>query len=355
MQRCPDPTDGPSIIVGAIEDADRALRANPATPLPPACVLAAFAELRGVPDSIVAHALAIATELDRRGPASRELLSAEVMLLSQQRRYADVSKGYGRLTALDSKPAMKIGILALTAARQRADSTSLLRLVTTLAARGDAPAAMRTERTVLTQVKALRAAIDEARGLIRQNPKYVAGYPSLVGNFGTLGVGDSVVAYVRRAVGHGVSRATLTPAVETFVNASLRHTALYGSGYGWDAAIAEAKRVDAALSTTSTKFLVAALTVQSAEPEIVELNILINGASWLPRSTDPSLQAAAARTRAAGCQRVAAVGASLNVADAKLREGGARYAGGGVAQIASGLSAERSRLSELQAECSPTT
>src|SRR5882672_695687 len=41
MQTCPDPTDGPSILVNAIDEAHRALVANPNTPLPPVCLLAA--------------------------------------------------------------------------------------------------------------------------------------------------------------------------------------------------------------------------------------------------------------------------------------------------------------------------
>ena len=134
---------------------------------------------------------------------------------------------------------------------------------------------------MLRQVGELRAAINEARGLIRQNPKYVAAYPSLVGNFGTLGAADSVGAYLRRGMAQGAPRASLVPALDPLVNTVLRHASLYGSTYGWEGQIASAMRVDSVLSTASTKFLVAALIAQSAEKRIAEIGALVSGSSWV--------------------------------------------------------------------------
>src|SRR4051812_37576360 len=74
-QTCPDPTDGPSIVVQAVEDAHRAMAANPTGAVPPVCLVTAFARIQTVvPDSLDQHAIAIAAELDRRGTDRRELL-----------------------------------------------------------------------------------------------------------------------------------------------------------------------------------------------------------------------------------------------------------------------------------------
>jgi hypothetical protein len=352
MQTCPESSDGPSIIVGAVEDAHAALSANPGTPLPPACVLVAFGDVHGaVPDSISAHALAIATELDRRGTASKDLFTSQVVLLSRARRFADASRAYARLVAVEPQPPMDVAKLGLTAAREQGDTATLIRMLGTLATRPGAPQAFRTERSVVTQAKALREAIVEARGIVRQNPKYLMGYPSLVGNFGTLGWADSVASYARRALAQGATRASLTPALGTYVNSALRHSLLYGSAYGWETPIRNAKTVDAALSTPSTKFLVASLIVQGADPQLADAGALIKGASWRPLSSGAAAQAQAAQNRAAGCQRLPAIAESLDVAAAQLRAGGDKYPGGGVDQIVGGLNAERARISELQQIC----
>jgi hypothetical protein len=209
---------------------------------------------------------------------------------------------------------------------------------------------MRAELTVVRQVSALWAAINEARGLLRQNPRYVAAFPSLVGNFGTLGMADSVLGTIRRALSQGATRASLTPAIEPYVHANLRHASLYGSTYGWDARIAAATRIDSALTTPSTKFLVASLIIQSAEPRIAEIGSLIGGATWLPRSAGASAEETA-RNRAVGCQRIPPLAASVAMAESRLRDGGDRYAGGGVSQLAGAVTAVKSRIASLQEAC----
>lgn len=352
MQTCPGPTDGPSIVVGAIEDAARALAADPATPLPPACVVSAYVRLPiALPDSIDAHARAIAAELRRRGAGTSqgELLSSEVLLLARTGRYAEASRTYDALVAVVPQPAMDVVRVAVAAAAQRGDNAAVLRILTANMARADAPPTMRSEANVLRQSAALRSAIDEARGLVRQNPKYLAAYPSLIGNFGTLGMADSVVAYIRRALAQGATRASLTSAVDPLVNTMLRQAALYGSAYGWPARIAAASRVDSALTSPSTRFLVAALIAQSIEPQVGEISAQVTGTSWLPASQ--ARGGSAAPDRAAGCARIAELLRSIELAEAKLRDGGSRYTGGGVSSITSGLAAERNRLTELRDRC----
>src|SRR6185503_19430393 len=172
-----------------------------------------------LPDSLNDHALALAAELRRRGSDQRDLLATEVMLLAHLRRYADVSRTYDRLVALDSTPAIEVTRLAIAAARQRADTAALVRILARTATQPGAGAAMAAEYNVLRQRTALWTAINEARGLVRQNPKYLTAYPSLVGNFGTLGMADSVIAYIRRALAQGATRAALTPSLETYVSA----------------------------------------------------------------------------------------------------------------------------------------
>lgn len=351
MQTCPSSTDGPSIVVGAVEDAHRALAANPSTPLPPACVLTAFSQIaRPLPDSINEHALAIATALRTRGTGDRrELLAAEIVLLARARRYAEVSQRYSQLIAVDSQPSVELSRLAMGAARQRGDTALLIRALTKASAQPGASAAYRSELSVVRQTAALWSAINEARGLLRSNPRYVAAYPSLVGNFGTLGLSDSVVSSLHRALAANAPRNTLATALETFVTTTLRHASLYGSTMGWDTFIAGAMRVDSVLSTPSTKFAVAAVTVQWAEPRIAEMTSLVSGTSLLPQAMGGAEQRSA--NRAAGCQRVPALAASLAIAEARLRDGGDKYAGGGVPQLAAALASAKERLSDLQDVC----
>jgi hypothetical protein len=347
-QTCPDPTDGPSIVVNAVEEGHRALVANPSTALPPACVLTAFAHItRVLPDSLNDHALAIAAALRTRGTNPRELLASEIVVLGRMRRWADVSRTYERLLAVDPEPSIDVLRSAIVAARQRADTAGLVRVLTKASSAPGASPAIRAELNVVRQAKALVAAINEARGLVRQNPRYVAAYPSLVGNFGTLGMADSVVANIRRALAQNAPRASLASSVETLVSAMLRHASLYGSSYGWDAPIAAAIRVDSALTTPSTKFLVAALIVQSSEPRINEISALIGGTSWLPQP----VETAATANRTAACQRIAPLSAALSVAERRMRDGGDRYPGGGVAQINAGLTAAKERLAGFEELC----
>lgn len=352
MQTCPSAADGPSIVINAVDEAHRAFVANPATPLPPVCVLTAFARITGpLPDSLDDHALALAGELRRRGSDQRELLAAEIVLFARLRRYAEVSRAYDRLVALDSQPTIEVSRLAIAAAHQRADTATLVRTLARTLSQPGAGSSRAAELNVLRQMNALRSAIDEARGLVRQNPKYLAAYPSLVGNFGTLGLADSVIVYVRRALAQGVPRATLSPSLETFVTATLRHAALYGSTYGWDAQIAAAARVDSALTSPSTRFLVASLMVQSTEPAIAEISSLVSGNAFSASATDAAARNRAEQRRTAACQRIAPLLERLNVAQAYLRNGGDRYAGGGVPQITAGLTAGQSTLATLQGQC----
>jgi hypothetical protein len=328
------------------------MAANPSGPVAPACLVSAFARIPVVlPDSLTDHTLGIAAEIDRRGSAPPELLASEITLLSRAHRYREVSRTYDRLVAINPQQPFDVVKLALAAAHYDADTTALLRLLASAATRDNAPPSMRAERTVLQQTSALHTAIAEARGFVRQNPKNVNNYPSLVGNFGTLGNADSVAAYIGRALRQGVTRASLTPALDGFVNTMLRHASLYGSSYGWDAQVSGAVLVDSALATPSTQFLVAALIVQASGPQIAELEPLMERSSVRAVAPGGAATAETLQRRDGACRRVAAIAASLDVASAKLRDGGSRYAGGGVQQLGSALSASRERLSVLQASC----
>ena len=341
---CPDPSDGPSIVADDINEAHRAWTTNPSTQLPPACVFTALARVaNNVTDSTNGRALALVAELRRRGPSSepRDLLAAEILLLARGRRFAEVSRAYDRLTAVDSQPSSEVMRVAIAAARQRGDTASLIRIFSRAIARQDATAPMRTEYNVLRQTAQLWAAINEARGLVRQNPRYLAAYPSLVGNFGTLGLADSVIATFRRALAAGAARGTIVPSAETLVGAMLRHATLYGSAYGWDPVIATATRVDSAIATPSTKFLTVALIVYAAEARSTSIGAMVNA---------PATDAAAAQQRAAGCRQVPVVSASLDLAERRLREGGDQYSGAG--QARSGLNAARQKLASLSNICS---
>ena len=352
MTTCPSSSDGPSILVNAVEDAHRALALNPSTPLPPPCVLTAFARLTGpVPDSVEAHAIALASTLASRGGNPRDLHESEVLLYARAHRYAQVLTAYNAIGAGAPLPPIDVARAAIVAAHERADTAALVRLLTRHAARADAPPTLRAELNILRQVGALRSAINEARGLVRQNPKYLAGYPSLVGNFGTLGEPDSVVAYLRRAISQGAPRASLTSAVDPLVNTMLRHAALYGSAYGWEPRIAAATRVDAVIGSPSTKFLIASLIAQMADPQVGEIGALVAGTSYAPRAIGGAGASGASNDRSAGCGRIAPLLASITVAETRMKEGGARYSGGGAGQVSAALAGERQRLSDLQDVC----
>src|SRR4051812_24804003 len=59
MPPCPGASDGPSIVVNALEEARRASAANPSGPAVPVCIVAAVAHLDGyLPDSLVQQASA---------------------------------------------------------------------------------------------------------------------------------------------------------------------------------------------------------------------------------------------------------------------------------------------------------
>jgi len=348
-QTCPDPTDGPTIIVGAVEDAHRIWVANPSTPLPPPCVLAAYSKLSApVPDSVDAHAIALVAELRRRGSSERELLVTEVGLFARARRYADVVRTYDRLVTVNPQPDVDVSRLAIAAARQKPDTAALIRILTKAASHPEAGPLPKGELTVLRSVGALWSAINEAKGIVRQNPKYVSAYPSLVGNFGTLGLPDSVATYLRRALAQSTPRASLSPPLDLLVTTMLRQAALYGNTSGLNASIAGASRVDSTLSTPSTKFLVAALIVYSAQPEIASISTSVEGSPLLPRSTD---QSSKTQNRATACQRLATFASRLTFAEARMRDGGSNYSGGGAAQVTSGLTAARSRIAALDEQC----
>lgn len=316
--------------------------------MPPACVVGAFARIDGyLPDTLVQQGAALAAEIGRRATPSRELLAAQVLLATRTHRYAEALTLYDRLSAIDPQPPTDVLRAAIGAAHQQHDVARLTRLLAKTEQRPDASPAIPMELKVLRQQGALLSAIDEARGLVRQNPKYLGGYPSLIANFGTLGNADSVASYLRRALAAGAQRSSLTADLDPFVNTMLRGAALYGRTWSWNSAITAASRVDAEVSAPSTRFLVASLIVQSVEPQIGEIATLVNGASWLPRvpGSDASID------RAAGCRRIAPLIASLDVADTKLRDGGDRYAGGGASQLHSALSTERRQLGDLQTTC----
>lgn len=345
-QACPGPSDGPSIVVNDVEDARRALAADPSGPVPPACVVGALARIDGyLPDTLVEQGAALAGEISRRGAPSRELLAVQVLLAARARRYAEVLTIYDRLAAIDPQPPTDVLRAAMGAAHQQHDTARLMHLLTRAESRPGASPAIGMELKVIEQHGALISAIDEARGLVRQNPKYVGGYPSLVANFGTLGAADSVAAYLHRGLAAGAARNSMS--LDPFVNTMLRGAALYGHAWSWNSAIASATRVDSAMSTSSTKFLVASLIVQSIEPQVGEITAQVSGASWLPRvpGGDASLD------RASGCRRLGWLMASLDLAEAKLRDGGDHYAGGGASQLHAALSAERTRLADLQGVC----
>ena len=347
-QTCPDATDGHTIVAAAVENAHRAWAANPSASLPTPCVLVAYSRLSGpVPDSLDAHALAIVAELRRRGASERELLAAEVALYARAERYSDAVRTYDRLVTVDPQPAVDVSRLALGAARQRPDTAALIRILTKTATSPDAGPLPGGELKVLRAVGPLWSAINEAKGLVRQNPKNVTPYPSLVGNFGTLGFPDSVATYLRRALAQNAPRASLLQPVDLLVTTMLRHATLYGSATRWDVSIAGASRVDSALSTPSTKFLVAALIVHAAQPEIASISSSIEGSPVLPRAANQSKT----QEGAEACQRLAPLETRLSLAESRMKAGGSAYSRSGAAQVASAIMAVRNRIVSLEEHC----
>jgi hypothetical protein len=337
-QTCPAPDDGPTIVVEAIESAHRAIAANPATMPPPVCLVAAVAQLQTpIADSTREHALSVAAAIGRRGNAQAELLVSEMMLLSGLERHADVSRTYDRLLAVDSAPSFEIVRIALGAAHARADTATLARIVAKTASRSGAPAAFRTESDVLRNVGRLWTAVNQAGDILRQYPRTVNQYPSIVANFATLALPDSVAAYARRGVANGATRAALMSSIESFASTMQRHAWLYGSAYNWDRALTGAMRVDSALSIPSTKFLMASFAVQSVSPAVAD-------ASGDVDSND-------AARRATACQALTRASSTLEAADAHLRAAGNRPTADAVNSLDAALRATRNRVTELRARC----
>jgi hypothetical protein len=348
IDRCPDASDGPSVIATAIEYTYRELQSDASAKLPPGCVVLGFARIAGpVPDSLVAHALVVGTAHERRASDVRDARIGEIALFARTKRFTELSSAYDRLSSVDTQPPYDVVRFAAAAARSRGDSGALLRIVTKAGARSDAPGSLRNEANVLRQITPLLAAINQARGLIRQNPKYTAGYPSIVANFGTLGQADSVVAYVSRGLAQGATRSALSASVESFVNAVQRHATLYAMTFDWDAAITHAMRVDSVLPSSATKYLVASLRVQSAGPRISRAEELVNGVSWWPPGRDA---ATAPSTRGEGCAQLAPIDASLGVAQSAMTAGGDGYATG-AAELRGALFSARAAVARLREVC----
>jgi len=92
---------------------------------------------------------------------------------------------------------------------------------------------------------------------------------------------------------------------------------------------------------------VAALIAQSAEPILAEISAQVSATSWLPQA----MGTAAASNRTAGCQKIPALSASLSVAERRMRDGGDRYAGGGVSQVNAALTSAKERLAGFEELC----
>ncbi|HKS07203.1 MAG TPA: hypothetical protein VJR92_12920 [Gemmatimonadaceae bacterium] len=336
-QTCPDSSDGPSIVVDAVETAHRAIAANPATTPPPVCLVAAVAQLQTVADSTREHTLAVAAAIGRRGTAPAELLASEMILLSGLERYDDVSRTYERLVAVDSAPAFDVVRVALGAAHVRADTVALTRIITKTATRSGAPPAFRTEGEVLRNVGRLWTAVNQAGSILRQYPSTVNQYPAIVANFATLALPDSVALYARRGLANGATRTTLTPSIESFVSTMQRQAFLYGSGYKWEQALAGVTRVDSAMSIPSTKFLMASFTVQFVAPMVSEAG------------GDVGSKDAARHT--AACQTMTRASSTLDAADANLRAAGNRPTADAVSSLGAALRATRAQIATASARC----
>ncbi len=139
--------------------------------------------------------------------------------------------------------------------------------------------------------------------------------------------------------------------MDALVATMLRHAALYGSTDGWDAPVADAFRVDSALSSPSTKYLVAAVIVYAAETQIADISVVVGDAPQAAHLNDPTAPLQGSQ-RAGACQRLGPLGAQLGSADAHLRDGGDRYTAVNVTALTAGLSAAHAKLTSLQEACS---
>jgi hypothetical protein len=350
---CPSPTDGPSIVVSAVEESYRAFRANPTGAIPPACVLTAFAKLNtSLPDSMVGHAVSLAEEATRREPKAMERLTTETVLLARAARHGDALRAYNRVVAEDSaRVTPELHRIGIRAAHRVADTASLLRALTRASRDPGASPSFNMEQRIITSVRALLTAIESGRGLLRQNPNYVAAFPSLIINFGQLGNSDSVMAYARRALAARAEPTSITGAMDAIVATMLRHATLYGPVESWETLVRKGMRVDSTLSTPSTKLLVSALITYAADAQVAEIAALVGGKVVGPMVGDAESRARAAADRDVGCRRIPSLKALLDVAEARLRDGGSRYPGPTVPAIVTGLSQARNSIVDLQLQC----
>jgi hypothetical protein len=340
-------------VVGAVEESYRAWRANPTGAIPPGCILTAFAKVTApLPDSTVGHAISLAEEATRREPKALERLSTETILLARAARHSDALRAYNRAVAEDStRVAMELHRIGIKAAHRVADTASLLRALTRAARDPGASTSFSTERQIITRVPGLLDAIVTGRGFLRQNPNYVAAFPSIIINFGQLGNADSVMLYVRRALAARAEPTAIAPGMDAIVATVLRHATLYGPVDGWDNLVKKGMRIDSTLSTPSTKLMMAALITYAADAQVADIDALVSGKVAAPMATDAESRARAAADRATGCSRIPSVKASLDVAEAKLRDGGSRYPGPTVPAIVAGLSQARNSIVDLQLKC----
>ena len=92
---------------------------------------------------------------------------------------------------------------------------------------------------------------------MRDDKTLTLGYANLVSIYGNLDMADSALAYTRIALKSGVARSVVATSLESLIGVTLRHAQFMDAPDIWERTLPRAEKIDSALSTPASKYLLA--------------------------------------------------------------------------------------------------
>lgn len=354
---CQDSVTPARLIDYELGRAHAAWRQNPQAPIPPLCVYEAIARAPVAhSDLAVAAALDLGAEALRRSPGDAMLLKARIVLLYRAQRYAEVAPTMDELffnggSAHVTEEAHRVTVAA---AMQLRDTAAITNRLANAAERYPRSHLFAPEYEIWRQFKRLNALVDSVHLRMKQDPRVVGGYASLASIFGNLDRPDSAIAYTKLALKHGVSRPLIEPALGSLIGLRLRRAQILASPAVWRATLPVALAADSALSTPSSKYLVA-ITLLEIVADQARLAQAINYSLGTGEPGGPgriSLTPGQAPTlQVLTCERLAELNRMIQQARANLDAGGDKFAVQTIPALRSGLAGMTATLGQLKPRC----
>lgn len=354
---CPDSVTPARMVDYELGRAHAEWLKNPQTQLPPICVYEAIARAPlAHSDSAVAGALDFSAEALKRSPGDALMLRARIVLLYRAQRYAEVAPAMDELffTGGSARVSEQAHRVTVAAAMQLRDTAAIINRLANAAERYPRANLFAPEYEVWRQLGRLRALVDSVHRRMKQDPRVVGGYASLASIYGSLDRPDSAIAYTKLALNHGVSRPLVEPALGSLIGVRLRRAQILGSPAVWRATLPVARAADSALSTPSSKYLVAIALLEIVADE-ARLAQAINyslgsgepggpGRIKLAPGQSPTLQVMT-------CERLVELDRMVQQARANLDAGGDKFAVQTIPAMRSGLAGMTATLAQLKPRC----